>query len=547
MNPGELLLATALVVPPGVLAAGLWPRLRVRLPLLAALAPLPALAAAVLCADGTALALGSAQMRISFVLDLAGRVLLGAAALLWSAAGFYAARYLRDSPTQGRFTAWWLVAMSGCLGAFVAADMLSFYLLLALVSIGSCGLVIHTDTPGAWRSGGIYLGLAILAESIFLVALVLLAAALPADGRFLLRDAASALPDLAQRDLILALLITGLGLKAGLVPLHFWIPLAHAAAPIPASAVLSGTAVKVGLIGLIRLLPLADSLPSWGMGLAAAGLFGALYGVAIGLTQPHPKAVLAYSTVSQMSLIIAVLGMGMMDGDPAAPLAAAFYATHHALVKGALFLAVGLVAATGRRHLKLLVVAIAVLALALGGLPLTGGGLAKFAVKGPLGDGVAATIATVSAAGTTLLMLHFLRRLLPLAAADPTASASLGLVAPWLVAAIGSVIVPWALYLIVPSSLTDVLAASVLWSALWPMLIGAALAVLLTRWRERLPAVPEGDIAVLIDRAARAARAWSRHVERADGALRRWPAAALSLLLMICILAASMMTARGAP
>lgn len=547
MNAGELLLAAALAAPFAVLAAGLSRRLRYALSPLAALAPLPAFLAAVFCADATSLSAGSAQVRVSFVLDLPGRVLLGSAALLWIAAGSYAVSYLRDTAHRDRFTAWWLLAMGGCLGAFVSADMLSFYLLLALVSIGSCGLVVHTETPAAWRSGGIYLGLALLGESIFLMGLILLAGALPADGRFLLRDAAAALPGMAQRDLILALLIAGLGLKTGLVPLHFWIPLAHAAAPIPASAVLSGTAVKVGLIGLIRLLPLAETLPAWGMPLAAVGLFGALYGVAIGLTQGHPKAVLAYSTVSQMGLIVAVLGMGMVDGDAIALPAAAFYATHHVLVKGALFLAVGLVAATARSRAMPLLAAVAVLALALGGLPLTGGGLAKFAVKGPLGDGVAKTIATLSAAGTTLLMLHFLRRLLPLATSGPHDVAPRGLFVPWLVAAAGSVIVPWALYLTVPSSLNDVLAASVLWSTLWPMLVGVVLAVALARVSGRLPVVPEGDIAVLLDRAARSAGAWSRRIDRADGALRQWPAATLSLLLLAGILAASMITLGGSP
>ena len=147
----------------------------------------------------------------------------------------------------------------------------------------------------------------------------------------------------------LALLILGFGLKIGLVPLHVWMPLAYTAAPIPAAAVLSGAAVKAGVIGLIRFLPLRAALPGWGEALAALGLFSAFYGVAVGITQHNPKTVLAYSSVSQMGLIAAVLGMGLAAGDKASALAAAFYAAHHVLVKGALFLAVGVVAATGAR------------------------------------------------------------------------------------------------------------------------------------------------------------------------------------------------------
>ena len=131
------------------------------------------------------------------------------------------------------------------------------------------------------------------------MAFVLLATQIPGDS-LLIRDAATALPTSPQRDLILALLIAGLGMKAGLVPFHFWMPLAYSAAPTPASAVLSGAVVKASILGMIRFLPLETALPDWGTALAAAGLFAALYGVVIGITQRDPKVVLAYSSVSQM-------------------------------------------------------------------------------------------------------------------------------------------------------------------------------------------------------------------------------------------------------
>ncbi len=141
----------------------------------------------------------------------------------------------------------------------------------------------------------------------------------------------------------------GFGAKIGLVPFHIWMPLAYRAAPIPAAAVLSGAAVKAGVIGLIRFLPLDVATPEWGEALVVAGLFSAFYGVAIGITQRNPKTVLAYSSVSQMGVIAAVFGMGLAVGDGDAALFAGFYAAHHTLVKGALFLAVG-VAAGDRRQ-----------------------------------------------------------------------------------------------------------------------------------------------------------------------------------------------------
>jgi formate hydrogenlyase subunit 3/multisubunit Na+/H+ antiporter MnhD subunit len=175
--------------------------------------------------------------------------------------------------------------------------------------------------------------------------------------------------------------------------------------------VLSGAAVKAGVIGLIRFLPFESALPGWGEALAVFGLFSAFYGVAIGITQQNPKTVLAYSSTSQMGVIAAVLGMGLAAADKGTALDVAFYAAHYVLVKGALFLAIGVAAASSTRRLWRVLPPAAVLALSLGGLPLTGGALAKLAIKAPLGDGVVGSLATVSAAGTTLLMLHFLRRL----------------------------------------------------------------------------------------------------------------------------------------
>jgi formate hydrogenlyase subunit 3/multisubunit Na+/H+ antiporter MnhD subunit len=538
MIEARTLLAAALVVPLGMLLACLWPRALNRMPSLLAFAPIPALAAALL-ADDSPLMLGSTRLRLTFALDLPGAVLLGVAALLWIASGAYASQYLQGLPNRGRFVVCWLMTLTGCLGVFLAADMVSFYFLLALLTLGACGLVVQHETPAAWRAGAIYIGLALLAEAFLLMAFVLLAAQIPGDS-LLIRDAAAALPTSPQRDLILALLIAGLGMKAGLVPFHFWMPLAYAAAPTPASAVLSGAVVKASILGMIRFLPLEDALPGWGTALAAAGFFGALYGVAIGITQSNPKVVLAYSSVSQMGFIVAVIGMGMIAGDDRAALAAAFYAAHHVLVKGALFLSVGVIAATGSRRLWPMLLPVAIIAVGLGGLPLTGGALAKIVVDGWLGDGLANKIATLSAVGTTLLMLQFLRSLAKTASQDPEATAAAGLVWPWLATAAVSLVVPWTLYLAVPSgTLADPLAPEVLWKALWPVLLGAALAIALWRWTRWLPRVPEGDIVVALDGGVRVTVAWGKALERMDSALRQWPTAGVSLPILTIALGAA--------
>jgi multicomponent Na+:H+ antiporter subunit A len=533
------LLAITLVVPLGMLLACTSSRARNRMPAFLAFGPVPALAAVLHAADST-LTVGSTRLHLTFALDRPGALLLGVAALLWITSGAYASQYLRGQPDRGRFVVCWLMALTGCLGAFLAADMVGFYFLLALLTIGACGLVIHHETPSAWRAGAIYIGLALLAEAFLLMAFVLLAAQIPGHS-LLIRDAAAALPTSPQRDLILALLLAGLGIKAGLVPFHFWMPLAYAAAPTPASAVLSGAAVKASILAMIRFLPLQIALPDWGTALAAAGLFSAIYGVVIGITQRNPKVVLAYSSVSQMGFIVAVIGMGMLAGDGRAELAAAFYAAHHVLVKGALFMSVGVIAATGSRRLWLMLLPTAVIAVGLGGLPLTGGALAKIVVDGPLGDGTASKIATLSAVGTTLLMFQFLRGLAKTAPENPQARAPAGLVWPWLVTAAVALVVPWTLFLAVPSgTLPDPLTPAALWQSLWPVLLGGVLAIALWRWARWSPHVPEGDVVMAIDHGVQLAVTWGATLERVDRALRQWPAATMSLLILTLALGAAL-------
>jgi multicomponent Na+:H+ antiporter subunit A len=533
MTTSSVLFTGTLALPLALLAACLWTPARERMLPWLAWAPLPALLAALGVDRGTTFTLISAGSYDGVLaLDTPGALLLGVAALLWSAAGAYAATYQREQPNRGRFAASWLLCLTGCLGVFVAADMPLLYLMLATMTLGASALVFQDESAGARRAAGIYLGLALAGETLVLIAMILLAQATP-EGSLLIRDAAAALPTAANRDLIVTLLIVGFGLKAGLVPLHVWMPLAHAAAPMPASAVLSGVVVKAGIIGLIRFLPVDAGLTDWGNLLAIAGMFTALYAVVIGITQPHPKVVLAYSSVSQMGFTAAVIGAGIANLDAATPVLAAFYATHHILVKGAMFLLVGVVAATAATRLRGTLLLATVLALGLGGLPLTGGAVAKLAVKGPLGSGWAETVGYVSAVGTTLLMLHFVRRVATYHAREDDAHALAGLRWPWLLSAIAAIVVPWVLYFVLSlGAVAEILAPKALWASLWPVAVGAGFAWMLARAGNRLPQVPAGDIAVVIDAGASVAVRARMTLSRIDNVLRQWAVAGLSLLTL---------------
>ncbi|MCE2971190.1 MAG: hypothetical protein LW847_13405, partial [Burkholderiales bacterium] len=143
MTATAALLAATLALPLVLLAACLAPSLRARMTDWLALAPLPALAAARFGTVGEPLTIGAGFYRATLVLDAPGAVLLGVAALLWIAAGAYAATYQRGQANGGRFAVCWLMAATGCLGVFVAGDMVTLYLLLATMTFGAAGLVFQ--------------------------------------------------------------------------------------------------------------------------------------------------------------------------------------------------------------------------------------------------------------------------------------------------------------------------------------------------------------------------------------------------------------------
>jgi len=237
--------------------------------------------------------------------------------------------------------------------------------------------------------------------------------------------------------------------------------------------------------------------------------------------------------------------MGLAIGDTDTNVVAACCTAHHLLVKGALFLAVGVVAQTGARSLRRVLIPTAVIALGLGGLPLTGGALAKVAAKHLLGNGLAGSMAIASSVATTLLMLHFLRRLGATAVAGADVRAPAPVIGPWLAMVLASLIVPWALYLAIPvDTLPGAFAPAALWSALWPVLAGAALAAGWHRWGATIPSIPAGDIGSLMGGLQRGGLAAARMSWHADAFARRWPVSCLLLLLAV-LLFGGMLTVAG--
>lgn len=231
-----------------------------------------------------------------------------------------------------------------------ASNILTFLLGWELMSVASYFLVMtesddaETRSAGLWYAGMTHFGFVLLLPMFFLMA--------PAGGGMTFADlqlSAASLPS-TTRGVVFVLAVVAFGSKAGLVPLHVWLPRAHPAAPSHVSALMSGVMIKLGIYGLLRVtLDLLGGGPAWwGAVLLALGSASALLGVLYALTEQDLKRLLAYSSVENIGIIVIGLGAGLLlhtHGLNALALVAfagaLFHSLNHACFKALLFLGAG--------------------------------------------------------------------------------------------------------------------------------------------------------------------------------------------------------------
>lgn len=253
--------------------------------------------------------------------------------------------------------------------------------------------------------------------------------------------------------------------------------------------------VKAGLLAWLRILPLGElALPSLGAGVLLVGLVSAFAAVAFGLLQEHPKVVLAYSTVSQMGLLVVAIGVVLLEPAtwPVVLPGILVHVAHNALSKGALFLSVGVVPAgqwSGKARI-LLILGLLIPAVAIAGAPVTTGSVAKLALKysaslAPVPWGAPLqTLLPISGVATMLLLCRFLWLVWPASPDDRRAAspASVRLWGPWAILSLLLLLTPWGLLLAgtLPAEFIGLDLQS-FWKTIWPVTVGAVLA--LAVWR----------------------------------------------------------------
>ena len=269
------------------------------------------------------------------------------AAVVWLPVTVYAFPYMAHEGDERRFFTFSTATLGALVGACLAADMLSFYLFFEAMTLCSLPLVIHARRRGSLPAGVQYLGYSVLGAAMGLVGLFFLQSWCPGAAF----APGGVLPETVPRGTALAvafLMLLGFSAKAGLFPLHPWLPTAHPVAPSPASAVLSGVITKSGVLAVLRLVFYVFGPEllrgSWVQtAFLVLSLVTVFLGSMLAYKEPILKRRLAYSSVSQLAYVI----FGIFLLDAAGLTGALLQVLFHAFAKNALFLAAGMLLLAG--------------------------------------------------------------------------------------------------------------------------------------------------------------------------------------------------------
>ncbi len=276
-----------------------------------------------------------------------------------AAASIYALGYGRHESAPERVLPFYAAFLAGMNLVVLADDAFTFLLSWEFMSLSSWALVMahHREGENA-RAGYVYIVMASAGTLALLLAFGLLAGPTGHYAFSAIREA-GAVPLSA---LVLILVTIGAGSKAGLVPLHVWLPLAHPAAPSHVSALMSGVMTKVAIYGFIRVAFDLLGAPEWWWSVLILALGGitAVMGVLYAMFQDDIKKLLAYSTVENIGVIFVGLGLalafktnGMATAAALAITAALFHVFNHSLFKSLLFFgADAVLTATGERRIE---------------------------------------------------------------------------------------------------------------------------------------------------------------------------------------------------
>ncbi len=342
-------------------------------------------------------------LTLAFRADALGRAFLALILVLWAVTGLYALRYKDHQEHNLRFFAFYFLTLLMLAGLSMAANYVTMYLFFEMMTLCSFPLVLHNGSAEAVSAAKKYLFYSIFGATLGLLGLFFLHA-YSSFPDFRAGGVLDPLKIAGKEEILLPvvfLAVVGFGVKAGLVPLHSWLPAAHPVAPSPASAFLSGVITKAGVFCIIRviyfqfgpeLLQGTWVQRTW----LAIALLSIMTGSLMAYREPRLKTRLAYSTVSQVSYVL----LGIFFLNQIALAGALLHALYHSVLKSGLFLSAGnILYRTGRERVEELkglgrsmpwtLGSFAVFSLGLTGIPPFAGFLSKWVLaQGALGSSV---------------------------------------------------------------------------------------------------------------------------------------------------------------
>lgn len=339
--------------------------------------------------------------------------------IIWLLAAIFSMEYMKHEHKPQRFFMFYVMSLAALISLCFAGNMMTMYLSYEFMTLLTLPLVIHTQEPQAVRAGMKYLGYSIFGAGLGLFGFFFLntycVTTTFAPGGTLRMALVSGNENLLL--LVFFLMTIGFGCKAGMFPLHAWLPTAHPVAPSPASAVLSGIITKGGVICIIRVTYFlfgADFLRgSWAQTtLLALTLITVFMGSMLAYKEKLLKKRLAYSTVSQVSYVL----FGLMLLSPIGFMGALLQVVFHAIAKNILFLCAGaIIYKTGKtyvtqyrgigKEMPIVMWCFAIAALSLIGIPPTGGFVSKWFLAS---GGLSLSMGSLGTIGVAVLMVSAL-------------------------------------------------------------------------------------------------------------------------------------------
>lgn len=343
------------------------------------------------------------KLPILFKIDEVSVIFSVMTVVIFLCAGFFSFEYMKHEEKEKKYYGFYLIALGILTALCFAGNLITFYLFFELLTLSSFPLVLHERSREAVMAGLKYLFYSLCGAYMALFGLYFV----ERYGNTLTFSAGGVISDQAFSDhtgillFVAFFMILGFSVKAGMFPMHAWLPAAHPVAPAPASAVLSAVIVKAGVLAVVRVVYFV-----FGAGLLKGSwvqtvwlvlsLLTVFMGSMLAYREPVLKKRLAYSTVSQISYIL--FGLAVMEGE--AITGSLLHVLCHGFIKAALFLCAGaIIFKTGKtraeelrgigKEMPVLMICYTFVSLGLIGIPPTGGFISKwYLAEGALMSGI---------------------------------------------------------------------------------------------------------------------------------------------------------------